>query len=134
MVAGAHALAHHALPRFTEDIDFFVRRSSENARRIRETVEEFGFKLEADAEERLAKSERGMIMFGRKPNRVDVLNFLDGVEFDEAWPRRSVGLLAGVEVSFLGLRDYVATKRASGRIKDRLDLDFVEKIVGSLPD
>jgi hypothetical protein len=134
LVVGAHALAHHARPRFTEDIDFFIRRSVQNAKRACEAIEEFGYRFEADMEQKLAQNDRGMVRLGYPPNQIDVLNFLDGVDFDQAWDRRSPGLLAGIVVDFIGLEDYVATKRASGRTKDLLDLNFVEGIVGTLPE
>lgn len=133
IVAGAHVLAHHARPRFTEDLDFFIRRSNTNIFLLSEALQEFGFELSAEAKERLQNSERGFIALGRKPNRVDLLNFLDGVDFEEAWQRRSPGILAGIDVPFLSLTDYVATKRASGRPKDRLDLEFLKEYVGDLP-
>ena len=133
LVAGAHVLAHHGRPRFTEDLDFFVRRSDENIVLVRNALDEFGFALTDEAENRLKDDPRGFIALGRKPNRVDLLNFLDGVDFQEAWTRRSPGLLAGLEVNFLGLEDYVATKKASGRTKDTLDLEFLREAIGSLP-
>ncbi len=43
VIVGAHALAHHAKPRYTKDLDLFVEPSSENAVRIVEALEEFGF-------------------------------------------------------------------------------------------
>ena len=133
IVAGAHVLAHHGRPRFTEDLDFFVRRSPANVLLVRAALDEFGFGLTDDAEARLRDDTRGFIALGRKPNRVDLLNFLDGVEFQEAWTRRSPGRLAGIPVDFLSLEDYVATKRASGRPKDRSDLDLLREAIGPLP-
>jgi predicted nucleotidyltransferase len=134
LVVGAHALAFHALPRFTEDIDFFVRRTRENANKIRQALVEFGFPVTEDAEDRMAESPRGMIVLGRKPNQIDFLNFLDGVEFDTAWARRVRGRLGPVEVDYIGLADYIATKRASGRPKDNWDLAELERILGDPPD
>src|SRR5580704_8184946 len=116
LVAGAHALAFHARPRFTEDLDLFIRRSADNVRRVRAALDEFGFGLTDAAELELANNPRGMIVLGRKPNQVDILNFLDGVEFDNAWGRRQSGNLGEVSVEFLSLIDFVATKKASGRL------------------
>src|SRR5437764_7685219 len=83
LVVGAHALAFHARPRFTEDLDLFLRRTRENARRARKALDEFGFRLTDQAENKLAEDSRGMIVLGRKPNQVDLLNFLDGVDFED---------------------------------------------------
>src|ERR1017187_2491443 len=80
LIVGAHALAFHARPRFTEDLDLFVRRTSSNVHRIREALDAFGFGLTDAAEAELTDNPRGMLVLGRKPNQVDVLNFLDGVD------------------------------------------------------
>ena len=71
-----------------------------------------------------------MIILGKKPNQVDLLNFLDGVDFDEAWPRRVEGKLGESDVSFIGLTDYIATKKASGRPKDVDDLNRLREHLG----
>lgn len=34
MIVGAYALAYHGAPRFTGDIDLFVRPSAENAQKV----------------------------------------------------------------------------------------------------
>ena len=43
IIIGAYALAHHGVPRYTGDLDIFVRPSSENARTILAALEAFGF-------------------------------------------------------------------------------------------
>lgn len=43
LLIGGHAVAVHAEPRFTEDLDVFVQPSLPNARRLREALVEFGF-------------------------------------------------------------------------------------------
>jgi hypothetical protein len=42
VIVGAHALAHHAKPRYTKDLDLFVQPSPENALLIVEALEESG--------------------------------------------------------------------------------------------
>lgn len=122
IVVRSHALASHGVPRFTEDIDFFVDRSKENIARLADALLEFGATLPEDSQEELHSNERGVVFLGHKPNRADFLNFLDGVEFDAAAKSKLAGSLAGQPVFFISLEDYVATKRASGRAKDGWDL------------
>src|SRR5688572_12181965 len=43
LVVGGHAVAYHGHPRYTGDIDFFVRPSVENAARVAAVVRAFGF-------------------------------------------------------------------------------------------
>ena len=128
LVVGGHAVAFHGRPRFTEDLDLFLRRGTENARRVRLSLDEFGFGLTDEAERQLAESPRAMMTLGRK--QVDLINFLDGVDFDIAWQRRVDSRLGDLEVSFLSLEDLVATKRAAGRAKDIDDLNRMREIIG----
>ena len=43
LVVGGHAVAFHGHPRFTGDIDFFIRTTHENAVRMLRVLDDFGF-------------------------------------------------------------------------------------------
>ena len=43
VIVGAYALAFHGVPRFTGDIDIFVKPDPKNAERIVAVLKEFGF-------------------------------------------------------------------------------------------
>jgi hypothetical protein len=43
VIVGAHALALHGAPRFTGDLDIFVRPTSDNGNRLLEAIAAFGF-------------------------------------------------------------------------------------------
>jgi hypothetical protein len=60
VVVGGHAVAIHASPRMTEDLDVFVEPSPTNARRLRRTLVEFGFGEAAPDEELLATPDECM--------------------------------------------------------------------------
>ena len=130
MVVGAHALSLFGHARFTEDIDLFVNRTTANATRVRKALEEFGIGISDQAEEELAQNARGMIVLGNKPNQIDILNFLDGVEFEVAQERTTRNWLAGYSVPFISLIDFIATKKASGRTKDFEDLNRLRERLG----
>lgn len=130
LVVGAHALAYHGVPRFTEDVDFFVRRTRENIDRLADALTEFGIPVHVAARKEMTSKDRGVIFIGEKPNRADFLNFLDGLEFESAWQNRKAGVLAESEVDFISLADYIATKKASGRPKDLADLTLLRETLG----
>jgi len=122
IVAGAHALAFHGVPRFTEDIDFFVAKSKLNIDRLAHALQEFGVMVPDSSRDEMVSRDRGVIFIGHKPNRADFMNFLDGVEFESAAKTKIPGVLADQPVYFISLDDYIATKKASGRPKDAGDL------------
>jgi hypothetical protein len=130
LVVGAHALAVHARPRFTEDLDVFLRKSEENRHRLAGVLRDFGLPVDGPALDRLFGEGRNMLVIGRKPFAVDFLNFLDGVTFESAWDRKVEDHVFGELTHVIGLDDFVATKRASGRPKDLADLALLSEALG----
>jgi hypothetical protein len=128
IVDGAHSLAFHGVPRFTEDIDIFVAKTEENIDRLADALTEFGISIPRESKHEMVAKERGVIFIGHKPNRADFLNFLDGVEFSSAAQSKIAGSLAGQPVYYISLEDYVATKKASGRPKDAGDLIMLKSV------
>ena len=94
LVVGAHALAFHGRPRYTADIDFFVDRSPENARRISDTLQEFGLVDIGVSSADFTASDL-IVQLGVEPNRVDIMTSISGVAFNEAWEPRAAGELDG---------------------------------------
>ncbi len=129
LVVGAHALAYHGLPRNTVDVDFWVRRSEENAKRIRESLLWFGIDLGQEGERQLTLDQQ-LLQIGDEPGRVDILTFLSGCDFQASWDRRVVGPLGEALVPYLSLQDFIATKKASGRPKDQADLIRLAELFG----
>lgn len=42
LIVGGYALAHHGYPRATGDLDFWIRRSADNAKRVMRALRSFG--------------------------------------------------------------------------------------------
>src|SRR6266581_349138 len=87
LIVGAHALAAYGHVRATQDLDIWVRRDAENAKRVLRALQAFGASLHDLTENDLATP--GVIFqIGVEPIRIDVITGIDGVGFDEAWPAR----------------------------------------------
>jgi hypothetical protein len=120
LLVGAYALAAHGLPRATGDIDLWVRRSEENARRIMEALKQFGAPLTGLTEADFIAAGQ-VVQIGISPRRIDILTAIDGVEFDEAWPERIEAAVDGLTVPVLGREHLLRNKRSTGRAKDLAD-------------
>lgn len=127
LVAGGHAVAFHGYPRLTEDLDLYVRPTTDNGARIVAALDGFGFGSLGLTKEDFTAHDR-VIQLGRAPNRVDLLTRLWGVEFDEAWSRRVDGTLDDVPVAMLALTDLIRNKRATGRPQDLADVAALEAL------
>jgi hypothetical protein len=110
----------------TVDIDFFVRPVPENARRLLNALEAFGFAATGLDETSFTTPDK-IIQLGRPPNRIDLLTGISGLSFDEAWASRVTGELDGITVPFLGRDSLLKNKRASGRPKDLADVAEIER-------
>jgi len=122
IIVGGYALAFHGAPRFTGDIDLYVKPVRENAERIIQALEAFGFEsLGLSAED--FTSTNKVIQLGQPPVRVDLMTSLTTVSWDKAEAGKVRGEYGGISVYFIGKDDLVANKRGLGRKKDLADLE-----------
>jgi Nucleotidyl transferase of unknown function (DUF2204) len=122
LIVGGHAVAFHGHPRFTGDIDFFIRATEENARRVLDVLDAFGFGGLGISEHDLLEPGR-VVQLGQPPNRIDILTSISAVDFDLAWNARMQTVMDDQPVNFIGWDELVRNKRASGRKKDLADLE-----------
>ena len=125
LVVGGYAVAFYGYPRFTKDIDIFYNLEKGNINRIKSSLIAFGFPEEALPDE-LFTEKGNIIKFGIEPVRIDLLNEIDGVRFDEIVNEKVRGRYGKVEISFISRKDLIANKRASGRIQDLADIEKLE--------
>src|SRR5690606_3058366 len=86
LIVGGYAYAIYAEPRYTKDLDIFYERDKINADKLLTLtcVEKFGFDSLKLTPEDFTKSGR-VIQIGYPPLRIDLINEIDGVTFNEAW-------------------------------------------------
>jgi hypothetical protein len=126
LLVGAYAMAAHGVPRATGDIDVWVRPAPDNARRVFRALARFGAPIGELSEADLVQPGT-VFQIGVAPYRVDVLTAIDGVTFEEAWPRRATSEIDGLSVPVIGRADLVRNKRATGRLRDQADADQIER-------
>jgi len=126
VIVGAWALAFHGRPRYTGDIDIFVAREQDNARRLMEVIEAFGFGQSGIKRDDFLQVDH-VIQLGREPNRIDILTGISGVTFDEAWDSREQGSISDVGVYVISRDLLIKNKRAANRDKDQGDIKLLEK-------
>lgn len=129
LVVGAYAVIYHAQPRFTKDMDLFIKADPANAQSTYAALAAFGAPLQAIRPEDFA--ERGSFFrFGQDPHSFDILPDIPGVDFEEAWERRVEDVIdpeSGFKAFFISAPDLIASKLASGRLQDLADAEAVRK-------
>jgi len=126
MVVGAHALAFHGRPRHTGDLDIWIKPSFENAEKMVVVLKDFGFDSLGLEKEDFLK-ENYVTQLGYPPLRIDILNSISGVNFDEAYKGKIIGQYEDLDISFINISDFIANKLATGRVKDLGDIDALKK-------
>jgi hypothetical protein len=122
LIVGGYALAYHGAPRYTGDIDIFVRPDTENALRILKALDEFGFGSLGLKEDDF-KNPGKVVQLGYPPVRADIITSISGVSWDEAYEGHDKGKYGDIPVRYIGRSHYILNKRASGRKKDIADLE-----------
>lgn len=88
LVVGAHAVAFHARPRATKDLDVFIEPTQENAELVLRAIRQFlgtnlGIKLPD-----LTTPGR-IVQLGVAPTRIDLMSRLSGIpDFESVWQQR----------------------------------------------
>jgi hypothetical protein len=125
LVVGGYALAAHGHPRYTGDLDIWVRASASNVDRLLEVLARFGFgELGLKAEDFLKPDS--IVQLGYPPSRIDLLNAIDGVDFETSYAHRVVMNVSGVDLPIIGVEEFRTNKRAAGRAQDLADLESLD--------
>jgi predicted nucleotidyltransferase len=127
MVVGGYALAFHGKPRHTGDLDIWINTTEDNAEKLVHAIKEFGLSGLG-----LTKSdfmqEGYVTQIGYPPLRIDILNSIDGVQFETAFLNKLLVDVNGIEIKYIGLRDFIDNKNASGRSQDIADVKEIKKL------
>lgn len=125
MVVGAYALGVHGRPRATGDLDVWIDVTADNAIRVMAALQDFGAPMTGLSATDL--SAPGIVyQIGVPPGRIDILTQLSGLAFDEAWPTRVAAPFGPLVVDVIGREAFIKNKLATGRDKDRVDVQSLE--------
>jgi len=109
-------------PGTTQDVRVFPAKSVENGQRIVKALFELGFALDENTQAEIIRG-KDFVQLKDGPFDLDLIFAPDGIEsFAEAKARAIQEDIFPVA----NLRDIIASKKASGRMKDRLDLHLLE--------
>lgn len=120
LIVGGYAFGVHAEPRATKDLDIFIRSDEQNAKAVFRALGQYGAPL---VELSPADFMDGTtFQIGQPPARIDILQQIDGISFDEAWKNRIEGIIdEEIQAAVISRSDLIRNKLASGREQDTLD-------------
>jgi hypothetical protein len=123
LIGGAHALAFHARPRATKDLDLFVAPTRANAERFVKALSDFfGGPAPSYVSIKTLLDPNLIVQLGVAPVRVDVLSHFGTLTFAEAWRTRADAKFGSVDAHYLGREQLIAEKTFFDRPQDRADV------------
>lgn len=122
LIVGGYAIAIHSRPRFTNDIDILIESSKSNAARVLKVLKDFGFGDVGIRIEDFLNVDQA-IQLGFPPLRIDLLTSISNVTFAKAWKRKVTSRYGSQTVYYIGKKDLIASKKGTGRKRDKQDLD-----------
>ncbi len=125
VIIGATAFPVHGYARATLDIDIFIEATPDNARRVKQALEDTGYDLtDVTVDDLLSKK----LLIRQYILETDVHPFVTGVTFEEVWQNRVEDRIGDTPSSFASLDDLIRMKQAAGRAKDLEDLRVLQKL------
>lgn len=121
VMVGAFDLAFLGYPRYTGDMDIWIKPTMQNAQALIKSIEHFGFKSLSLTEKDILSGN--VIQLGYPPVRIDLLTILDGLTSDEIWASRQEGRFGKYTIFYLGKDAFIKNKRTIGRHKDLADIE-----------
>src|SRR5665213_1377782 len=132
IVIGGYAVGVHAQPRVTKDLDVWIELSQTNATAVYAALASFGAPLRDITVEDFLKPT-SVVRIGVPPVAVDILQHIDGVTFEQAWPSSVEYVVDGeVPTRYISADDLITNKLASGRLQDLADVEAIRQARAAL--
>jgi hypothetical protein len=113
------------------DLDIWIDRTTENADRLIQALQDFGFgSLGLQTQDFLEVDQ--IIQLGYPPNRIDLLTSIPGVHFEDCYNSKHEIVVMDAKINFIDLENLRKNKRASGRLQDLADLEKLDDMEDSI--
>ncbi len=125
LIVGGYAVSFYSRPRYTDDLDIWINPTPENLKNILRVLSDFGFTEPFIKEDEFLNKPK-VYRIGNPPLRIEILNNIDGVEFEDAVLNKTEGTYADLKkIFYISLEDLIKNKSAANRTKDKLDLEYL---------
>jgi hypothetical protein len=125
VVVGSYALAVHAQPRATGDLDVLVDTDPANAHAVFNALAEFGAPLQGITPEDF-EDPNSIFQIGISPIRIDIIKRISGLDFETVWASSIPWVIDNeVPARYISKEHFVVNKLAVGRLQDLADVSAV---------
>jgi len=125
LVVGAYAVGVYAEPRATKDLDLFIRSEVRNSEAVYRALAVYGAPIAGLTPADFRDDPNSIFQIGLPPARVDILQAVGGVDFEEAWGQRIEAALDDVSAHVISAEHLIESKLHTGRLQDLADVEAV---------
>jgi len=129
MLIGGYAVIYYGYERTTSDMDIWLSPENKNRDKVMMALAEYGIEQE-DLEQLKSKDFTKINFFyiGDRPSRIDFLNKVKGVEFEEAIKQANHFPLKDQSIPIIQYHHLILTKIMNSRPKDKADVEELQRI------
>ena len=128
ILVGGYSVIFHGYSRTTGDMDIWVKRDSDNYKKIKKTFFQFGLSLFDMTEDNFLNHPTwDVFSFGNPPVCIDIMIKVKGVSFEECFTESQLFNDDNLEVRVINFNHLIQTKKESNRPKDIDDINNLEK-------
>ena len=134
VIVGGEAVIYYGHARLTGDVDFYYEASTENVKKLYGALDHFWMGIIPGVKSRDELLTVGTIFqFGVPPNRIDLLNSISAVSFDEAWETRTEEEIKiqgrKYPIYYIRLELLIKNKKSMKRHRDFEDLKYLSALM-----
>jgi hypothetical protein len=130
LIIGGFAVNRHGYKRTTGDLDIYLKDTKENRQKLIIALEEIGYgRFDMLLNVPIVAGYCEILMDnGMYADLMTEVKGLNQADFDEHFKMATVDIVNNVPVRFLHYNHLIENKKATGRNKDLLDIEELEKI------
>jgi hypothetical protein len=130
LIIGGFAVNRHGYKRTTGDLDIYLKDTKENRQKLITALEEIGYgRFDMLLDVPIVAGYCEILMDnGMYADLMTEVKGLNQADFDEHFKMATVDIVNNVPVRFLHYNHLIENKKATGRNKDLLDIEELEKI------
>lgn len=128
IIIGGYSVIYHGYKRTTGDVDIWLKPDTENRDKLILVLKKLD--LDQDSIQEIAVldfSKHLLISIWEEPEKVDFLTYINSVNYPEADQQKEVAEIDGLKIPFLNLDHLILSKINTGRIKDKADVEELQK-------
>ncbi len=129
IIVGGYSVIFHGYIRTTGDLDIWLRPDNDNKKNLVLSLKRCN--ISGDSLELLSRKDFSKSLafhFGSPPQRIEFLTHISGLDYEKAKQDCEYLNSGNIRFPFLGLKDLIVNKLTSSRLKDKADVEELQKI------